>query len=138
MVRIESIFFPFNKTEAKVTHRVLVSIPFNYGYSKNKINGITRHGKVYPLKEHQQLREYLTGVLTEACAGIIWKKQKYYVSYFVQKTSNRGDAINFLDAFADVIKKVVGVDDNYLVVDKIDFEVVKNSENNKIFISISQ
>lgn len=121
-----------------MTNRVLVSIPFNYGYSKNKINGITRHGKVYPLKEHQQLRVYLTGVLAEACAGITWKKQKYYVSYYVQKPSNRGDAINFLDAFADVIKKVVAVDDNFLVVNTIDFEVVKNGENNKIFISISQ
>ena len=135
---VQSIFFPFNKAEAKVTHRVLVAIPFDYGYSKNKINGITRHGKVYPLKEHQILREYLTKALIDACAGIKWKKQKYYVSYFVQKPSNRGDAINFLDAFADVIKKVVGVDDNYLVVQDIDFEVVKNGENNKIFISISQ
>lgn len=134
---MESIFFPFDETEAKVTHRVLVSIPFDYNYSKNKIEGRTRSGKTYPLKEHQQLREYLTKVLTEACAGIEWKKQKYYVSYYAQKPSNRGDAINFLEAFADVIKKVIGVDDNYLVVDKIDFEVVRNG-NNKIFISISQ
>ena len=138
MVNIESIFFPYNKKEAKVTHRVLVSIPFDSNWSKNKIEGRTRSGKTYPLKEHQQLREYLTEVLTEACAGIEWKKQKYYVSYFAQKPSNRGDAINFLDALADVIKKVIGVDDNYLVIQDIDFEVVKNGENNKIYISISQ
>ena len=132
------IAYPFN-TEAKVTHRVLVSIPFDYNYSKNKIEGRTRSGKTYPLTAHKQLREYLTKVLTEACAGIVWKKkQKYYVSYYCQKPSNRGDAINFLEAFADVIKVVIGIDDNYLVVEDIDFEVVKNGTNNKIFISISQ
>ena len=80
----------------------------------------------------------MTRVLTEACAGIEWKKQKYYVSYYCQKPSYRGDAINFLEAFADVIKKVIGVDDNYLVVEDIDFEVIKNGADNRIFISISQ
>jgi hypothetical protein len=134
----QNIFFPFKKTEAKVTHRVLVSVPFDSNYSKNKIEGRTKSGKTYPLKEHWKLRDYLTHVLEDACRGIEWKKQKYYVSYFVQKPSNRGDAINFLDAFADVIKKVVGIDDNYLVVESIDYEVVKNGTNNKIFISISQ
>ncbi len=132
------IIYPFH-TEASVTHRVLVSIPFDYNYSKNKIEGRTRSGKTYPLPEHKQLREYLKSVLTQACAGIEWKKkQKYYLSYYCQKPSNRGDAINFLEAFADVLKVVIGVDDNYLVVENIDFEVIKNGIDNKIFISISQ
>jgi len=134
----EKLTYPFHERETNLTHRVLVSIPFDYNYSKNKIEGRTKSGKTYPLREHWELREYLTRVLTEACKGIEWKKQKYYVSYYAQKPSNRGDVINFLEAFADVIKKVIGVDDNYLCVDDIDFEVVRNCGENKIFISISQ
>jgi hypothetical protein len=132
------IKYPFHDEETDIKHRVLVSIPFSYEYSKNKIEGRTKYGKTYPNKDHWELRDYLTRVLTEACAGIEWKKQKYYVSYYCQKPSYRGDAINFLEAFADVIKKVIGVDDNYLVVEDIDFEVIKNGADNRIFISISQ
>ena len=134
----EEIKYPFHVEGANITHRVLVSIPFDYDYSKNKIEGRTRSGKTYPLTKHKQLREYLARVLTEACAGIVWEKRKYYVSYYAQKPSNRGDVINFLEAFADVIKLVIGIDDNYLCVEDIDFEVVKNGTDNKIFISISQ
>jgi hypothetical protein len=135
---LEPIKYPFHEEETNISHRVLVSIPFDYNYSKNKIEGRTKSGKTYPLKEHWQLREYLTRVLTEACAGIVWEKRKYYLSYYAQKPSNRGDVINFLEAFADVIKVVIGVDDNYLCIQDIDFEVVKNGIDNKILISISQ
>lgn len=135
---LELIKYPFHERETNFSRQVLVTIPFDYNYSKNKIEGRTKSGKTYPLKEHWQLREYLTRVLTEACAGIVWEKRKYYVSYYAQKPSNRGDVINFLEAFADVIKKVIGVDDNYLCVHDIDFEVVRNCADNKIFICISQ
>lgn len=77
-------------------------------------------------------------VLKEACEHHEWKKEKYYLSLHVQKPNNRGDAINYLDAIADVVKHAIGIDDNYMEVEKITYEVVRNKEDLKIYISVAQ
>lgn len=133
----KGIFCVYEKA-ARPKYRVLVAIPFTYEYSKNKMWRTTRQGRVYITAEHRKLRQELEEILSYACGDHKWKKDKYYLSYHVQKPSQRGDAINFLDTFADAVKKAVGVDDNLLEVERISYEVVKNSENLKIFVSIAQ
>lgn len=116
-------------------HRVLVAIPYNVNLSKNKQHGITRTGRMYTLPAHKKAREELAKVINDAVQSHRWEKKKYWLAIHVQKPSNRGDCANYLDAIADVAKKCIGVDDNYLEVEKITYEVQKDG---KIFISIAQ
>jgi hypothetical protein len=128
----------FFKLETRPSQRVIISFPYDSNFSKNKAHGTTRTGKWYTKAEHRRLKEELLELLADACKPYEWKKEKYWIAIHVQKPSNRGDAINYLDAIADVIKHAVGVDDNYMEVENITYEVIKNGTNNKIFISISQ
>lgn len=133
-----SIFFIFGKHRLEPKQRVLVSFPFNSDLSKNKAHATTKQGKWYTRAEHKKLKEQLLEILKYECSKFTWKKEKYYLALHVQKTSNRGDCINYLDAIADVVKHAVGIDDNYMEVERITYEVVKDEPDNKIFISIAQ
>lgn len=132
------MFSFYKERGADPTYRVLVSFPYDSNLSKNKAHGTTKTGKWYTKADHRKLKEDLLEILADACKGHEWKKEKYWLAIHVQKPSNRGDAINYLDAIADVVKHAVGVDDNFLEVERITFEVIKNGTDNKIFISISQ
>lgn len=54
----------------------------------------------------------------------------------VYKSRNTVDAINFLDAVADVLKKVIGVDDKWYSVKSIDWDLDKL--NPRIIVKIYQ
>lgn len=128
----------FFNLETSPKKRVLVSFPFDSNLSKNKAHGTTKTGKWYTKADHRKLKEELLKILTHACKEHEWKKEKYWIALHVQKPSNRGDAINYLDAIADVVKHAVGIDDNYMEVEAITYEVIRNGTNNKIYISIAQ
>jgi hypothetical protein len=129
--------FTVYEREAKPTQRVIVSFPFDSNLSKNKALGTTRTGKWYTKAEHRKLKEDLYDLMKPECDKYAWKKEKYYLTIHVQKPSNRGDCVNYLDAIADVVKKCVQVDDNYMEVEQITFEVVREGVQ-KIYISVAQ
>lgn len=132
----KNIFTVLEK-EAKPTQRIIVSFPFDSNLSKNRAHGTTKSGKWYTRAEHRMLKENLLSLLKPECEKYIWKKDKYYLSIHVQKPSNRGDCVNYLDAIADVVKHAIGVDDNYMEVQAITFEVIRTGSQ-KIFISVAQ
>jgi hypothetical protein len=54
----------------------------------------------------------------------------------VQKPDARGDALNVIDAVSDAIKGVLGVDDRWYSVKRLDWQIVKDDP--QIYIGISQ
>ncbi len=124
-------------TDAK--YRVIVAIPFDINLSKNKAKMLTRQGKMYTPAQHKAAKAHLLRVLSEACKDHAWKKQtKYWMAIHVQKPNNRSDAPNFVDAIADVIKLAIGVDDCWMEIEKVTYEVIKDRTDLKIFVSVSQ
>ena len=93
---------------------------------------------MYTPAAHRNAKEHALQVLTEACKNYEWKKRtKYWLAIHVQKPDNRSDAPNFVDAICDVVKLAVGVDDCWLELEGVTYEVVKDGTN-KIFICVSQ
>lgn len=135
--KTKDIFKFLYREEAAFKNKVVVSFPFDSNLSKNKAHGTTRTGKWYTRAEHRKLKEELLETLKPECKKHEWKKDKYYLAIHVEKPSNRGDCINYLDAIADVVKKAVGVDDNYMEVLGISYTVVREG-NQQIYIYVAQ
>lgn len=131
-----NIFFPYTPLPHR-NQRVTIAIPFDFVLSKNRKFATARNGRMYVRADHKKACEQLEAQLREACKNYTWKKAPYYLAIHVQKENNRGDAANFLDAIADATKKAIGVDDCWLAVERITWEVKKDADR-RIFISISQ
>lgn len=116
--------------------QVRVSVPFDFGFSKN---AIWRHGKgghVYLREDSKRLRDNLQRRIKEAVSQEDAVSAKVWVDILVQKPGHRGDAINVIDTVCDAIKKALAIDDNWFSIRRLDWEIVK--ENPMLFVGVGQ
>lgn len=116
-----------------------ISVPFDYGFSKNAIWSMGGNNHVYLRKRSKQLRDALCLKLKASLAkpgsptvvtGKVW------VDILVQKPNHRGDAVNVIDSVCDALKEAIGIDDRWFGIRKLDWEIVK--ENPMLFVGIGQ
>ena len=115
--------------------KITLYTPFSSWYSKNKMWAHNSF-RTYIPKEAQQIRDDLTIELKNELGDKVFKKEKVWISLFIEKPDNRCDAVNFIDTICDVVKKVIGIDDRYFSIREVDWKIVKDKP--KIFIKIEQ
>lgn len=74
--------------------------------------------------------------LTKALKGVKMYNNKVYLDIFVCKPRTNIDAINFLDAVADVLKRVINVDDKWYSIKSLDWKV--DTKNPYIIVKLYQ
>lgn len=122
----------------KVNARVSVSfsIPFKTGMSKNFYLGL-RHGGygVYKKAEAVALEELI--ILKTKKMGGKFKQNKIWLDFYVEKPTNRSDAVNVVDLICDAVKKGIGVDDRWFSLGQVDWSVVKDREP-QVYVRVYQ
>ena len=119
----------------KMTQVLRFAIPYDTNLSKNRMLGIKKGKRFY-------FRNPQTKAIQEMIAWEIkgsrtkWYADKLYVSIFVQKPYFGTAAINFVDTICDAIQVGTGINDCWIVLRRVDWQVIKI--NPKIFIEISQ
>lgn len=84
--------------------------------------------------EARAAREALTQSLLNKDHGFV--QGKIWIDICVQKPEHRGDAVNFVDAICDAVKKGIGIDDRWFSLGLVDWQIVKKDPF--IIISIGQ
>ena len=120
------------KIDAKLV--VSFSIPFKTGMSKNFYLGI-RHGGygVYKKLEARTQEDLIVSKLQEG----VFRQNKVWLDFYVEKPTNRSDAVNVVDLVCDAVKKGIGVDDRWFSLGQVDWQVVKDREP-QVYIKIYQ
>ena len=111
-----------------------VSIPFSYDLSKNAIYGFSRGGHRFIRKDVAALREELQWRLAGEHGH--WYAGPLWLTFHVEKSNARGDAINVVTTIADAIKEAIGVDDRWYGIARLDWSIVVT--NPQVHIGIGQ
>lgn len=111
-------------------------VTYSSSLSKNARIAKSFRGKVYIKPEAKAAELILQGELTKALKGVRMYVNKIYLDIHVYKPNNRVDGINFLDAIADVLKKVIKVDDRWFAVKTLDWSL--DRENPRIVLKLYQ
>lgn len=113
-------YVPFGET-------VAVTIPYHVsGLSKNAQHAVATR-RVVLRADAQAAREALGWELKICLQGRVFHPQhKVWISVFVQRQDMKSDPINVLDAVADAVKEVIGVDDRWFAVDRLDWALVRH------------
>lgn len=122
----------------KVNARVMVSfsIPFKTGMSKNFYLGI-RHGGYGVYKKAEAVaQEELIILKTKKMRGE-FKQNKIWLDFYVEKPTNRSDAVNVIDLICDAVKKGIAIDDRWFSLGQVDWNVVKDKEP-QVFVKVYQ
>lgn len=114
-------------------HGIVVNIPFTQDLSKNKIF-VNKWGRITIQKARQEARNDIVKVIKNVKHTFF--RGKVWLKILVEKSENRGDAINVLDTVADAVQDAIGVNDRWFSVDGIDWTIVK--EKPIIRITITQ
>lgn len=129
----KSILWDSNKRPILV-NEVKMKIPFTWALSKNYQWSYRREGYVYLRAEAKAAREAITQSLLMKDHGFV--QGKVWVDICVQKPEHRGDAVNFVDAICDAVKKGINIDDRWFSLGLVDWQIVKKDPF--IIISIGQ
>lgn len=117
--------------------KVTTAVPFTYALSKNAVWSMAGGGgHMFMRKKASAARAEISKAIKRALDGQQVFEAKVYIDIFVQKSNQRGDAINVIDVVCDGVKDALGVDDRWFCIRGLDWEVVK--ENPKIFIGVCQ
>lgn len=104
--------------------KCLASVKVTYNSNLSKNARIANRFKGFYIKpEAKRAEAVLEHELTIALKRVKLYNNKVYLDIFVMKPRTNIDAINFLDAIADVLKRVTGVDDKWYSVKSIDWAV---------------
>lgn len=117
-----------------LVNELKLKIPFTYALSKNFQWGYHQAGYVHLRSEARAARDGLTAAIVAAKPSFV--QGKIWVDICVQKPEQRGDAVNFVDAICDAVKKGIGIDDRWFSLRRVDWQVVK--EDPWIIVSIGQ
>lgn len=104
-----------------------IVIPFSSKLSKNAVWSFSGRGNVYIKPEIKATREEIEILLRQASRGITWYEGKVWLDIFVEKPDHRSDPINLIDSIADAVKKVIGVDDRWFAIRRLDWAIVKSN-----------
>lgn len=113
-----------------------VSCTYSSALSKNARLAKSFRGRIYIKPEAKAAEAVLHGELTQGLQGVKLYTNRIYLDLMIHKPRNTVDAINFLDAVADVLKKVIGVDDKWYSVKCIDWTLSKDDP--KIVVKLYQ
>jgi len=105
---------------------ITLTVPLTSTLSKNAQHEIGK-GQVF-LREGAKADRYAIGwELKSALQGRVFQpRRKVWLDIFVQRADLKSDPINVLDAVADAVKGVIGVDDRWFAVAQLDWELVRN------------
>lgn len=105
--------------------RITCQIPLPGALSKNAQHAL-RRGRMYLTADAEAARDAVRWALKMALQGRIFRPhQKVWLDIFVQRADLRSDPINVLDSMADAIKTIIGVDDRWFAVARLDWAVVR-------------
>jgi hypothetical protein len=102
-----------------------VSCTYSSALSKNARLAKSFRGRIYIRPEAKAAEKQLSKELTEALKNVKMYQNRVYLDLMIYKPRNTIDAINMLDAVADVLKTVIGVDDKWYGIKSIDWELDK-------------
>ena len=111
------------------------AVPLNWDLSKNKAHvvGTSPRGRriVYTPKHVATARMGLTRALCLALKhyGGDVLREKLWIDLFIEFEDHRGDVGNFWDAVADCAEKATGLNDRWVVCQKMDFCINRNGPN---------
>lgn len=122
--------------EPNIHTSIKIKIPWSTALLKNH-SWAWGKGHVFLKQETRQAQESLSLRIKEAIGDHKFFHNKIWIDIYVQKPDNRaGDAINFVDRVCDSIKRVVGVDDRWFCIRRVDWQISK--VNPSIIIGVSQ
>lgn len=117
---------------------IRVSVPFDYGYSKNSIYTMVSSGHIALRNKTRMLRDTLVIAIRNALGGenTIFVNAKIYLDIFVEKPNHKGDAVNVVDTVCDAVCDAIGIDDRWFSIRSLDWRIVK--EDGRLFVGIGQ
>ncbi len=118
--------------------RVAVAVPFSYGMSKNAIWRNVTASHVVLRRDARQRRNHICMLLRAAIAqsGHRVARNKLWLDIFVEKSDNRGDAVNFIDLVCDAVKDATELDDRWYSIRRVDWSVQKSDP--RLLVGIGQ
>ena len=113
-------------------------LPLSWAGSKNSTYGraATRDQRPFLKKAARDYRDAIALLARQAVKGVDVKHAKLWIEIFVEKTQQRGDAVNFVDLVCDAIKLAVPIDDRWYSIRRIDWAI--NKEDPHLFIGLAQ
>ena len=114
---------------------VRASVPLSYASSKNAVWRYAR-GHVFARRESASWKDALALKLKVALNGRRAVPNKVWLDIFVQKSNHRGDAVNVVDSVCDAVKTVLGVDDRWYSIRRLDWQIVKHEP--MIYVGVGQ
>lgn len=115
---------------------VRTHVPFLRWGSKNAYAGGSGFSPKEACDMQRQWRCQLSEKIRYAVTSVTIKQNKLWVDIFVQKTSAKSDAVNFVDVVCDAIKDAIDLDDRWFCIRRVDWEIVKS--NPRIYVGLSQ
>lgn len=113
-----------------------VEMPFSWAGSKNHLFASTQRGHVYMREESRYMRSKLTSLIYEAAKDVNLVQNKLWIDIYVQKPSQKGDAVNFVDMVCDAVKDGLALDDRWFSLRSVDWQIAKFEP--KLFVGIGQ
>lgn len=108
--------------------RVTLSIPLTGAWSKNAQHGMGS-GRLYLRDAARAHRETVGWELKAALKGRVFRpRRKVWLDLFVQRANLKSDPINVLDGVADAVKDMVGLDDRWFAVWRLDWALVRKED----------
>ncbi len=99
-----------------------VTVPWEPAWSKNRQWRSTRGGRVYLSAEARAARDALAWHLRRVIRSHAFvPRTKVWLDITVRRRSLHNDPINIIDVVADVVKTVIGVDDNLFAIARLDW-----------------
>lgn len=129
----KSILWDSNK-RPDLVNVVKMRIPFTWALSKNSQFRYNVKGYVHLREEAKAARDQITQSLLMKDHGFV--PGKVWIDICVAKPEHRGDAVNFVDAICDAVKKGINIDDRWFSLGLVDWQIVKSEPF--IIISIGQ
>lgn len=113
-----------------------VQCTYSSALSKNARLKRSFRGRLYIDAKAKAAEAQLERELTTALKGIKWYQSKVYLDIYVFKSRTNTDALNFIDALADCLKRVILVDDKFYSIKSCDWEL--DRKNPRIILKLFQ
>lgn len=93
---------------------------------------------MYKSPESKKLQEQITWLtrIEASRAGLQFKEEKFWVSFMVEKPSNRFDAANVIDSVLDAVSAGIGVNDRWAAISRLDWVIKKT--NPMVWVVVEQ
>ena len=105
--------------------RLTLTIPLTASLSKNFQHGLHR-GQIHLQPDAEAARAGIGWELKSGLRGrVLQPQRKVWLDLFVQRANMKSDPINVLDAVADAVKGIVGLDDRWFAVARLDWALVR-------------